>query len=123
MKASTSTHLHVVGAERQLAVPIPREAHTLTLQIEQPSPVEAPDEIRPIAAWAKAWGLELAGLRGAIERAKIPTARIGRSTCVRRSDLLRIVDALFVEAPKSKASGDVLADYDAIVAQARGRRR
>jgi len=59
----------------------------------------APDELRPVSAFACEWDLEPAGLLRAIVRAEVPTAKVGRKVCALRSDLLRIVERLAKQEP------------------------
>lgn len=70
------------------------EDGAIIVRIEASPPIEAPDELRPIAALAKEWGLERRGLERAIRRAGIAVVRIGRENCVRRSDVVGLVDRL-----------------------------
>jgi len=84
-------------------------AVVLRVEAARPNP---PDELRPIAVWAKEWGLEVSGLRRALERADAPIVRIGRAWCVRRSDVLAVADRL---AAAPTATEDASADYAALV--------
>ena len=84
------------------------------------SPIEAPDELRPISAWAADWGLEFAGLRRALRRAGARHVRIGRAVCVRRSDVLALADTL-ASAPSAPA-GDADVAYASLVRRAGGSR-
>lgn len=65
----------------------------IVVRVEAPR-VEAPDELRPLSAWAPTWGLEEKGLQRACRKAGVPLVKIGRQLCVRRSDLLPLVDRL-----------------------------
>lgn len=95
------------------------EGDTLLVRFEAAT-VAPPDELRPVAAWAEAWGLERKGLESAIRRAGVPTIRVGRLLCVRRSDVLALVDKLATKRTESKPS--TASTYDDLVASARGRR-
>ncbi len=77
----------------------------------------APDELRPVAHWAKAWGLEEKGLRRALRAAGLGTVKIGRTECARRSDILSIA----AKEPPKPARVEP-ASYEALVAVARGSR-
>lgn len=74
----------------------------------------APDELRPVAALAAEWGVEPAGLLRAASRASL-TVKIGRQTCARRSDLLRLVE-LMAKPKAAPVSTDPKAAYAALVA-------
>jgi hypothetical protein len=81
---------------------------------------DAPDEIRPVAAFATMWGLEPNGLLRAATRAGV-LVKIGRQVCARRSDLLRMVDLL--KRPQGKSAPIPAASgYDELVSRARASR-
>lgn len=78
----------------------------------------APDELRPVAVLAEAWGVEPAGLLRAARRAGL-TVKIGRQVCARRSDLLRLVEL----APKPKPTPLPLDPAEAYAAHVKGAHR
>ena len=86
-----------------------------------PAPSTAPDALMPIVVIAKEWKLEHRGFRAFVDRAGVRTVRIGRQVCVRRSDVLALVDTLPEKPAKVEASTP--ADgYAALVSRARGAR-
>jgi hypothetical protein len=80
--------------------------------------VAAPDELRPVAALAREWGLEPGALRRAATRAGV-IVKIGRQAVARRSDLLRLVELL----PKPAAKPVPLDPAEAYAAHVKGARR
>ncbi len=80
-------------------------------------------ELRPIAALAAEWGLERKGLEGAIREANVPTIKIGRQLCVRRSDVVGLVEKLPAPKKAKLSAGDVAATYAELVATRTGGRR
>jgi hypothetical protein len=79
----------------------------------------APDELRPITSFAKAWELEPSGLLREAKRAGF-VIRIGRQQCARRSDLLKLVELL--AAKRASKPTTAASDYASIVAHATQRR-
>lgn len=80
--------------------------------------VAAPDELRPVAALAREWGLEPGALLRAATRAGI-VIRVGRQAVARRSDLLRLVELL----PRPAAKPVPLDPVGAYAAHVKGGRR
>lgn len=119
----TLTHLATAGKPRVSAA---EEHGAIVVRIESAGSTSTSDELRSIARLAEEWGLERKGLEAAIRRANIPTARVGRQTVVRKSDVLRLVESEHGReeaAPVAPAAEDAPASYEALVAVAkRGRR-
>lgn len=71
--------------------------------IEEAGPAGAVDALLPVAVLAAEWSLEARGLMSLVRSGELPARKIGRQLCVRRSDVLKVVDLKPV-APERKPS-------------------
>lgn len=93
--------------------------------LEQPSPMAALDELRPVVKFAKEWDLEAKALVRAAKRAGL-AVRLGRELVARRSDLLALVDLLRAEQSAKAQTSTAISNqgaYTNLVARAKTSRR
>lgn len=79
-----------------------QEGSTMIIRIEAASPVLAPDELV-----AFPFGLEGKAAKALVRNGTLPTARIGRRTYARRSDVLALVEKLASRRAPPVESTDV----------------
>jgi hypothetical protein len=116
MKERTALALVRNTGDASPPIHTPATGAPIIVRIEAAAPVETPDELRPVTAWAAQWGLEVSGLRTALRRSGARLVRVGRATCVRRSEVLALADRQAAEpgAPPEDAE----AAYRAMVRRA-----